>query len=101
MYLTVISQTCGTRKSGPGDSPDMQDLQIPITFGTKVPQQSNTKFSYPLVLQTSTILRYGEAPKNCAYMKGNRILKHQSGTELPFKGNFHLTHYYLAEFKKY
>lgn len=97
MYLAVISQACGTRKSGPGDSPDMQELQIPITFGTKVPQQSKTKFFYPLVLQTSTILKYEGAPKNCAYMKDNRIVKQLSGTELPFKGNFHLIHYYLAE----
>ena len=101
MYLTVISQTSGTRKfpslTGPGDSPDMKDLQIPITLGTKVPQQSKTQFSCPLVLQTRTILKYEGAPKNCAHVKGNRIVKHQSGTELPFKGNFYLIHYYLTE----
>lgn len=33
----------------------------------------------------------------CAYMRGNRIVKQQAGTELPFRGNFHLIHYYLAE----
>ena len=57
----------------------------------KVPSISiqNTSIQiHPLLYPTSLVpLHY------CDYMKGNRIVKHQSATELPFKGNFHLIHY--------
>ena len=45
---------------------------------------------------TSTTINYPTSLVHlhyCAYMRSNRIVKHQSGTELPFKGNFLLIHY--------
>ena len=44
---------------------------------------------------TSTTISYVTSPPPlfALYMRSNRIVKHQSGTELPFKGNFLLIHH--------